>query len=198
MLIEINNIHKKLGGKNILNGINLQLEKQKIYNIIGHNGCGKTMLLRLLAGFIKPSEGELKKEENISTSVIIENPGFINQLSGYQNLEYLASINKIIGKEGIMTVLKDVGLEGHEHTKVKKYSLGMRQKLAIAQAIMENPDLILLDEPFNALDRTSLKDIIELLKKQREQGACIVIASHISIEENFYDKTLHMENGCIV
>jgi ABC-2 type transport system ATP-binding protein len=198
MVIQLVNVSKDIKGKRILDNISLQFDPGKIYNIIGHNGCGKTMLLRLMAGLIAPSSGSIEKSPALHYSVVIETPGFIDDYTGYQNLHYLASIKKIIDDKQIVEVMHDVGLKGLEHVKVKKYSLGMKQKLAIAQAVMESPDLILLDEPFNALDTGSFKRIINILKQHRARGACIIIASHVAVGENsFYNETIKMENGKI-
>lgn len=177
-MVEIINAHKTINGKQILKNINLKLEPGKLYGLEGHNGSGKTMLLRLCCDLIKPTSGEVIIDKGTTFGVLIETPGFMFNETAYNNLKFLADINKKISKKEIEKVLDDVGLKDVKNIKTKKYSLGMLQKLAIAQAIMENPDILLLDEPFNALDEESCKKIKALLLQQKERGATIVIVSH--------------------
>jgi hypothetical protein len=164
------------------------MDKGKIYGIKGKNGSGKTMLLRAVCGLIKPTEGlvrvsgkQIGKDVTFpdSVGVLIENPGFIPSLSGYDNLKMLADIKGLIGKEEIEAAMEKVGLEkACFKKKYKTYSLGMKQKLGIAAAIMESPELILLDEPTNALDEESVRKLLDILKEEKERGACIILASH--------------------
>ena len=161
MKIEIKNVWKKIGKTEVLKDINLEFNGGKIYGLKGKNGSGKTMLMRAICGLITVTKGEiivngkrLGKDISFPNSigVLIENPSFIDNFSGYRNLKALADINHIIGEEEIKNVIKLVGLDPNNKKKFKTYSLGMKQRLGIAAAIMEKPDIILLDEPINALD----------------------------------------------
>lgn len=177
-MVEIINASKTLKGKPVLKNINFKPEKGTMYGLEGHNGSGKTMLLRLLCGLLKPTTGTVNIDKDTSFGVMIETPGFMFSESAFNNLKYLADINKKIGEKEIDEVLSRVGLADSKKIKTKKFSLGMLQKLGIAQAIMENPDVLLLDEPFNALDDESCKNVKEIIKEQRDRGAAIVIVSH--------------------
>lgn len=196
MLCKLSNVSKTIKNNQILNNITLEIQKNKIIGIVGHNGSGKTMLLRAICGLIVPDEGTIKYYEDIDFGIIIEEPGFMDEHSAYDNLKYLADINKKIGKDKIMEILSIVGLKGKESNKVKTFSLGMKKKLAIAQAIMENQNLLLLDEPFNALDEDSSLHIQNILKSYVNKDNAIVIVSHHSSEiENLCDEIYKMNNG---
>ena len=188
MYVEIDDLTKVIDKHKVLDKVSIKLEKGKIYGIKGKNGSGKTMLLRGICGLIKPTEGEVRVGEKVigkdaafpeSVGVLIENPGFIPSFSGYENLKMLADIKKLIGKEDIEAVMEKVGLEkACFKKKYRTYSLGMKQMLGIAAAIMEKPDLILLDEPTNALDEESVRKLLDILREEKGRGACIVLASH--------------------
>ncbi|MBM7716216.1 ATP-binding cassette domain-containing protein [Siminovitchia sp. FSL H7-0308] len=203
----IENATKVIHKKKILNNINLSLEKGKIYGFVGHNGSGKTMLFRAICGFIKLTEGQIhingeKVGKDISfpknTGIILENPGFIPQYTGFKNLEYLASIHHKITSSDIYNVLDLVGLKESADIKTKKYSLGMKQRLGIAQAIMEDPDLLIFDEPTNALDRSGCKMFQNLMFQLKERGKTILIASHNDQEIlHLSDEIYEMENGAL-
>lgn len=177
-MLKIINASKTIKRKKVLDNINFELERGKLYGLEGHNGSGKTMFLRLCCGLLLPTTGEVIIDKSTSFGVLIENPGFIFNETAYNNLKYLADINKKIGKSEINSILEKVGLFESKDLKVKKYSLGMLQKLGIAQAIMEKPDIILLDEPFNALDEDSCKNIKNLILQEKERGAAIILVSH--------------------
>lgn len=205
-MIEIKNVSKTIDKQQVLKDINLTLEDGKTYAIIGHNGSGKSMLLRLICGLISPDTGSvlINKEElknNINKynfGVLIEKPKFLNNLTGFENLEILASINNKINSNDIDQILKTVDLYDEKDKKYRNYSLGMKQKLGIAQALMENPDIILLDEPFSALDKQSTKKIRELILKLKKQGKLIIIATHSKEDVNLLcDEVLEMESGMI-
>jgi len=188
MYIEIDDLTKVIDKHKVLDKVSIKLDKGKIYGIKGKNGSGKTMLLRAICGLIKPTEGEVRVGDKVigkdaafpeSVGVLIENPGFIPSFSGYENLKMLADIRKLIGKEDIEAVMEKVGLEKTcFKKKYRTYSLGMKQMLGIAAAIMEKPDLILLDEPTNALDEESVRKLLDILREEKGRGACIVLASH--------------------
>lgn len=205
-MIEIKNVFKTIDKQQVLKDINLTLEDGKTYAIIGHNGSGKSMLLRLICGLISPDTGSvlINKEElknNINKynfGVLIEKPKFLNNLTGFENLEILASINNKINSNDIDQILKTVDLYDEKDKKYRNYSLGMKQKLGIAQALMENPDIILLDEPFSALDKQSTKKIRELILKLKKQDKLIIIATHSKEDVNLLcDEVLEMESGMI-
>jgi ABC-2 type transport system ATP-binding protein len=175
----------------ILRNINLNMIGGKIYGLIGTNGSGKTMLMRLLAGLIRPSEGEIivnghrveyGKKLYFDMGVIIEKPEFFNDLTGMENLEMLAKLKGKIGKDEMIDAMNRVQLDPHNEKKVKEYSLGMRQRLGIAQAIMEDPEVLILDEVTNALDEEGIKMVYEVLNEEKKKGKIIIISSHNRID----------------
>ncbi|WHE06794.1 ATP-binding cassette domain-containing protein [Thermoanaerobacterium thermosaccharolyticum] len=185
--LEVTNLSKNIGQNEILKNINLNLEKGTIYGFFGRNGSGKTMLFRALCGLIKPTSGTITIDNKVlhrdisfpeSIGVIIESPGFWDHYTGFENLKVLSSIKNIIGDEDIRKSIKRVGLDPDDRRIYKKYSLGMKQRLAIAQAIMERPDIIILDEPTNSLDENGVQLVREILIEEKKRGALILIASH--------------------
>lgn len=186
-VIEVRNVSKRFKDTLALDNVTLSLESGKIYGLVGRNGAGKTVLLKLICGLALPTEGEIivndvdiaKTREipgNIGT--IIETPGFINSATGYANLKYLASLRGKIGDAEIREAMRMLGLDPDSRKRVGKYSLGMRQRLGIAQAIMEGQDILLLDEPMNGLDLQGVEDVKALLKRLRSEGKTIILASH--------------------
>ena len=195
-MIKLENVSKVIKDKNILVNVNLEFKEGQCYLVKGHNGSGKTMLLRMICGFLKPTDGKVIYDKEYSYGVIIENPAFFLNETAMYNMKYLADINKKIGKEEIEKWLKRFNLLEFKDKKVKTFSLGMKQRLALCQVFMENSDVILLDEPFNAIDEDNLNIVYDLLKEQRDAGKIIVIASHI--ENNFnYDSIITMNDGKI-
>jgi ABC-2 type transport system ATP-binding protein len=207
-MIEISHVSLKIKKKEILRDINAGFAAGKIHGLVGRNGCGKTMLMKCICGFVRPTSGVICVNDKIvgrdvdfpeSLGVIIETPVFISYLSGYRNLKLLSEYRNCIGKQEIYEVLKTVGLIEAGKTPVGKYSLGMRQRLGIAQAIMENPDVLVLDEPFNGLDRQGVLEMREILLGLREKGKNVVLASHSEEDIGVLcDDVLHMENGALV
>ena len=205
MEIVIDNYTKIIKGQEILKNINCTFSSGKIYGLYGKNGSGKTMLMRAVAGLIYPTEGAVKIDGKIvrkdidfpeSIGVLIENPVFLPYFSGYKNLKFLADIKSVIGKDEIYKAISDVGLDPEDERKVKKYSLGMRQRLGIAAAIMENPDILLLDEPFNGIDEDSLDDIRKILLSFRDKNKIVILACHdIEELEKLTDKIFRIKNG---
>lgn len=187
-IITLKNIELKLKKTCVFQNLNFSCKQGEIIGITGANGSGKSVLFKLIAGLYSPSYGEvLINGENIvperkipaNLVALIEEPGFINYYSGFKNLQYLASIRGVVGNQEINDTLKIVGLYEQKDQKVKTYSLGMRKKLGIAQAIMENPSILLLDEPMNALDKSSVENMRTLFRKlSSEKGTTILIASH--------------------
>lgn len=186
-VIEVKNAVKKWGSNTVLNSVNFTAEQSEIIGIVGHNGSGKTVLMKCICGLISPDSGEISVSgkrighdvdipQNIG--LIIETPGFLPNFSGFSNLWQLAKIRRKIGRNDVREVMKKVGLNPDEKKHVGKYSLGMRQRLGIAQAIMENPDILILDEPMNGLDKDGVNDMRELLLDLKESGKTIILASH--------------------
>lgn len=198
-MIRVKNVSKKLKDKFVLQDINLEFEEGKMYLLQGHNGCGKTMLLRMLCGLISPTSGEVCNDVEYDYGVMIENPSFIEEKTGFYNLKYLASVKKKISDEQINGMLEKFDLYSAKDQKVKKYSLGMKQRLGIIQAIMENPEVILLDEPFNALDEKNYNKMLEQLEKEKESGKIIVIAAHMIQTEvlQFFNQKIVMDAGTV-
>lgn len=199
MKIEVKDIKKEFKNSLIFENVNYTFESGNIYVLTGPNGCGKSVFLKVLCGFYMPTEGNvtydgvnysLKKEFPMCVRALIDKPSFISDMTGYKNLEVLAAILNKIGKKEIEETLKDVNLYQEKDKKYSEYSLGMKQKLGIAQVLMENPEVIVLDEPFNGLDKTSAKKIRELLIKEKENGKIIIIASHI--EEDIKSLATHI------
>jgi ABC-2 type transport system ATP-binding protein len=198
-MIVIKNLNKFINKKHILNDISISFQEGKIYGIVGKNGSGKTMLLRAICGLITPSSGEITFSNNPSFGVIIESPGFMFEQTALFNLQYLSSLNKKASKERIEGLLVQYGLYEHRNQKVKKYSLGMQQKLGIIQAIMDNPSIVILDEPFNALDDTALNLVKKsILEMNKNNNTTFFIASHdIETIEEICDSIVVIKNGCI-
>lgn len=201
------NVSKTIDNQMILKNINLEISKQGIYGIVGRNGSGKTVLLKCLCGFMPVTEGEIWVGEKQvgrdvefieDTGFIIETPGFLPRESGFRNLRYLASIRNVVGKERIRECIAMVGLDPDDKKWVGKYSLGMRQRLGIAQAIMENPSLIILDEPMNGLDNHGVGEIRKLLLGLKEEGKLILIISHNREDINLLcDRVYEMDMGVL-
>lgn len=186
-------------------GINLTAERSEIIGIIGHNGSGKTVLMKCICGFITPDSGEITvsgkrvgRDIDIPKNIglIIETPGFLPNFSGFSNLWQLAKIRGKICKNDVREVMEKVGLNPHDKKHVGKYSLGMRQRLGIAQAIMENPDILILDEPMNGLDKNGVNDMRELLLRLKSDGKTMIVASHNSADIDILcDRVFEIEKG---
>ncbi len=207
-MINVNNVSKRFGEQEVLSDISVELDSGKIYGLVGRNGCGKTMLMKCICGFVKPTSGKILINGNVlgkdmdvpeHMGIIIENPGFIPYYSGYKNLRLLASVRGKTGKKEIAEYMEMVGLDAKSKKHVSKYSLGMRQKLGIVQAIMEWPEILLLDEPMNGLDRKSVELVRNLIKKTADAGAVVVLSSHNQEDiDTLCDVVYHMEDGRIV
>lgn len=186
-MIEIKHLSKIIDKNIILDDINMKLDYGKVYGLVGRNGCGKTMLMRHILGFVYSTKGSITIDGKVlgkdidmpeNVGAIIENPGFIPEYPGFKNLKILAAIKGKIKNDGIREAMELTGLDPDDKKHVGKYSLGMKQRLGIAQAVMENPDILLLDEPMNGLDNEGVQEIRKLLLKRKEMGNLIVIASH--------------------
>lgn len=205
MNILVRNATKQIHKAMILDNVNLELTGGNIYGFQGPNGSGKTMLMRLVGGLIRPTSGEVIIDGQrlgdafdfpVSMGLLIENPAFLPDYTGLKNLELLAGIKRQIDTTQICQVLMNVGLNPEDKRKYRKYSLGMKQRLGIAAAIMEQPDLVLMDEPTNALDDKGVEQICELLRKERERGALIIMSCHdASVLEKMSDVIYSIYDG---
>lgn len=205
--IEINHVTKNFGAETILHDIHISMEQGKVYGISGNNGSGKTVLMKCICGFLPVTSGSIRIDGKIigteidfpeSIGVIIETPGFLIHLSGLRNLELLASLRGQISTEEIRRAIIRAGLNPDLKKPVAKYSLGMRQRLGIAQAIMEDPKFLILDEPFNGLDKHGAADIRALLLKLKQRGKTILLASHNSEDIRILcDRVFEIDGGRI-
>ena len=186
-MIRVEHAVKKFGTETVLCDVSMEFLPGNIYGIVGRNGSGKTVLFKSIIGFLKLDKGvvyikdkQVGKDIDVPESLgfIIETPGFLGNYSGYKNLKFLAMLRNRIGEKEIKESIVKVGLDPENKKHVGKYSLGMRQRLGIAQAIMENPEILILDEPMNGLDNRGVGDMRELLLEQKKQGKTILIASH--------------------
>ena len=206
-MISVENVSLTIGTAQILRDISVSFEEGQIHGIIGRNGSGKTMLMKCICGFVKPTNGtivvggkRIGKDCDFpeNTGIIIETPGFIPYYSGYKNLKLLADLRKKVTADDIRNTMKTVGLDPELKRHVRKYSLGMRQRLGLAQAIMENPDLLILDEPMNGLDKDGVKDMRQYLLDLKEKGKTILIASHSAEDiDVLCDTVYEMDKGAL-
>ena len=185
--MELRNITKQFSGQTVLENISLVVGKGTTIGLVGANGSGKSVLFKILCGFVKPDQGQVFIQEKQlgqkddfpeNMGVLINSPGFIGMYSGYKNLEFLANIRGVIGEREIKEAMQKVGLDPANKTKVDNYSLGMKQKLGLAQAIMENQEILVLDEPFNALDFKTYNDMKEIIRLLQAEGKTILLTSH--------------------
>ena len=205
MNIKINHLSKVIKGVTVLDDINLELTSGKIYGLRGKNGSGKTMLMRLLCGLILPSKGSIEIDGEVmgkdisfprSVGALIENPSFLMEYSGFENLRILASIKGEIDDQQISDTLSAVGLDPNDKRHYRKYSLGMKQRLGIACAVMESPELIILDEPINALDEKGVELVKHIMLTLRDKSALIVVACHDAEElEYLSDEVFNLAEG---
>lgn len=186
-VIEIEDLHKKFKDNEVLKGITMHCEGGHIYGIVGYNGSGKTVLFKCICGFFNSTQGTITVNGKVmgkdldmltDAGIIIEEPGYLRRWSAYHNLEFLYTIGNKKNKQYLYSVLEKVGLDPGERRPVGKYSLGMRQRFAIAQAIMEDPDILILDEPMNGLDKEGVDEMRKLFLEMRDQGKLILLASH--------------------
>lgn len=206
-IIDIQDVTKSFKGATVLHQINVSLEKGKIHGIVGRNGSGKTVLIKTICGLIHPDEGKVIVDRKVigkdvdfpqNIGAIIEAPGFLPTASAYRNLSYLASRRGRIGKDEIRTAISFVGLDPDDKKAVGKYSLGMKQRLGLAQAIMEDPDILLLDEPMNGLDNSGVSEMRNYLLQLRKQGKTILLVSHSLEDINTLCDTVHeMDHGIL-
>lgn len=207
MTITVKNVVKKIRGNLVADQVNLTLHSGTVYGLCGYNGCGKTMLMRLIAGLIVPTEGEIQFDGKVlgkdisfppSMGILIESPAFLGGMSGFENLKLLASIQGKITDETVRKAIARVGLDQKDKKKYRKYSLGMKQRLGIAAAIMESPELVILDEPTNALDSDGVALTKKLIAEERERGALVIMTCHDHVTlEGVCDTIYTIEHGRI-
>ncbi len=200
------NVSKIISNKTILNDISLDLSGGKVYGLVGENGSGKTMLFRVLCGLVKPTFGTVllnnnnihKKIGNLNIGVIIENSLLWPDMSGWENLYFLSTLTHRIRRDEIDAVLERVGLDPSNQLPIRKYSLGMKQRLLVAQAVMEKPDFLFLDEPTNTIDKEGSELIRKIVLEEADRGAVVLMASHISQDiSSLCDGVYYMKDGCI-
>lgn len=206
--VVVENVSKKFNRQLVLDNINLELTSGHIYGLAGINGSGKTVLMKCICGLSTPTSGRILIDDKQvgkdidfpeSIGALIESPGFIEYYSAYDNMQSLASIRKKTGKEEIKSLLEKVGLNPDEKKHVKKYSLGMRQKLGIAMALLDNPDIVILDEPFNALDKKSVLNVKDIILGLKSDNRLVILSSHDGkLLEEVTDKIYEIEEGKII
>lgn len=203
--VSVQSLRKSFGQEEVLKGVSREFAAGQIHGIVGNNGSGKTVLMKCVCGFLRPTSGkvlvqgkEVGRETDFpkNMGIIIETPGFLPNLTGYKNLKLLASLQRKITGEGIRNAILRVGLDPALKKPVSKYSLGMRQRLGIAQAIMEDPSLLILDEPFNGLDKNGAAQMRALIKELRGEGKTILLASHNQTDiDELCDTVCEMDGG---
>ena len=206
--IVIQNLSKTIKKNVVIQDISMELQSGTVYGFKGINGSGKTMLMRLICGLIRPTQGEVSINGKVlgkdlsfpeSVGVFLENPAFLGSYSGFQNLKLLASIKSVADDEAIRSALSRVGLRPDDHKKYRKYSLGMKQLLGIAAAIMERPDIVILDEPTNSLDADGVNLVKSVIKDEKKRGALVIISCHdAELLQDLSDETFLLEQGRLV
>lgn len=205
--IELKNVYKTIHKKTVIQDVSAVMKSGNIYGFQGINGSGKTMLMRLISGLIRPTKGEIVINEKIlgkeitfpeSIGLFLENPAFLDSYSGFQNLKMLASIQEKISDNKIRETIDMVGLDPHDKKKYRKYSLGMKQRLGIAAAIMEEPDIVIMDEPTNSLDTSGVELVKLILAAQKKRNALVIISCHdLPLLQSLSDEILLLESGCV-
>lgn len=207
-MIKIVNVTKKFGENKVLDDVNLLFKPGKIYGIQGKNGSGKTMLMRAISGLLSLNEGEVEVFGEVigvdrdfpkSAGILIEHPGLLPEISGFENLKTVMSINKIVSDEEIKKAMSNFDLDPNSNLKVKKYSLGMKQKVGILMAILERPQVVILDEPTNGLDEASVEKFKDMIMSLKDDSRVIIVASHDreGLEE-ISDEIIKMELGRVI
>jgi len=203
--LELVNVTKVIHKNTVIDGVTFSLQSGNIYGFQGINGSGKTMLMRLISGLIRPTQGRITVNNKIlgkditfpgSIGMLLENPSFLDGYSGFNNLKMLASIQKKIDADEVRRAIKSVGLNPDEKKKYRKYSLGMKQRLGIACAIMEKPDIVILDEPTNSLDTDGVNLVKSIVMQEKKRGALVIISCHdLSILQNLSDEIVLLKDG---
>lgn len=207
IIIDVENLTKKYGEDCVLRGVSVQFEKGKIHGLIGKNGSGKSMLMKTICGLVRPTSGTVTVDGKVvgrdvdfpdDIGLIIESPGFMPYYSGMTNLKILAHLRNRISDRQVVAAIERVGLDSKSRKHVRKYSMGMNQRLGIAQAIMENPSILILDEPMNGLDNQGIADVRQLLTELRAEGKTILISSHNTEDIDLLcDTVCEMDHGVL-
>jgi len=208
MNIKISHVSKTIKNNPVIKDVSMELQSGAVYGFKGINGSGKTMLMRLISGLIRPSQGEISMNGKIlgkdisfpnSIGVFLENPAFLDAYSGFNNLKLLASIKSVASDDDIRNTLLRVGLDPDSNKKYKKYSLGMKQRLGIAAAIMEKPEIVILDEPTNSLDEDGVDLVKHIVRNEKERGALVVVSCHDEeILKGMSDEVFLLEQGRLI
>lgn len=208
MNIKISHVSKIIKNNPVIKDISMELQSGAVYGFKGINGSGKTMLMRLISGLIRPSQGEISMNGKIlgkdisfpnSIGVFLENPAFLDAYSGFNNLKLLASIKSVASDDDIRNTLLRVGLDPDSNKKYKKYSLGMKQRLGIAAAIMEKPEIVILDEPTNSLDEDGVDLVKHIARNEKERGALVIVSCHDEeILKGMSDEVFLLEQGRLI
>ena len=208
MNIKISHVSKIIKNNPVIKDISMELQSGAVYGFKGINGSGKTMLMRLISGLIRPSQGEISMNGKIlgkdisfpnSIGVFLENPAFLDAYSGFNNLKLLASIKSVASDDDIRNTLLRVGLDPDSNKKYKKYSLGMKQRLGIAAAIMEKPEIVILDEPTNSLDEDGVDLVKHIVRNEKERGALVIVSFHDEeILKGMSDEVFLLEQGRLI
>ena len=208
MNIKISHVSKIIKNNPVIKDISMELQSGAVYGFKGINGSGKTMLMRLISGLIRPSQGEISMNGKIlgkdisfpnSIGVFLENPAFLDAYSGFNNLKLLASIKSVASDDDIRNTLLRVGLDPDSNKKYKKYSLGMKQRLGIAAAIMEKPEIAILDEPTNSLDEDGVDLVKHIVRNEKERGALVIVSCHDEeILKGMSDEVFLLEQGRLI
>lgn len=204
-VVSLRKVEKRFGGRTVIAGVDLDVERGRTYALVGPNGCGKSVLLKLMCGLLEPSSGTVTIDPQYLDrgrtypdrfGAMIDGPAYLPDRTGFQNLLDLARIRKRIDEDGVRDVLNEIGLDPASRTKAKAFSLGMKQRLGLAQAFMEDPEVLLLDEPFNALDQPSVERLTELIRERQARGVTIVFTSHYRIHvDELSDEVLEIRDG---
>lgn len=208
MNIKISHVSKIIKNNPVIKDISMELQSGAVYGFKGINGSGKTMLMRLISGLIRPSQGEISMNGKIlgkdisfpnSIGVFLESPAFLDAYSGFNNLKLLASIKSVASDDDIRNTLLRVGLDPNSNKKYKKYSLGMKQRLGIAAAIMEKPEIVILDEPTNSLDEDGVDLVKHIVRNEKERGALVIVSCHDEeILKGMSDEVFLLEQGRLI
>ncbi|MBP2057384.1 ABC-2 type transport system ATP-binding protein [Lactobacillus colini] len=197
-MLNVKNLSKSFGKKEVLRKVSFSLKPGERLHIIGKNGSGKSTIFKIITGILKQNSGTVELGEQDTIGALIENPGFLEYESGIENLKFLANLNNNYNEEKVKQLMEEFFLDPNDPQAVKKYSVGMRQKLGIIQAIMENQNIILLDEPTRGIDKESIQVFVDILTKLKNQNRSVIIASHDDIPGLAYDQELKLQDGVLI
>ncbi|KRM50232.1 ATP-binding cassette domain-containing protein [Lactobacillus jensenii] len=194
-MLKIDNISKQFGKKQVLKDVSLELNPGERIHIIGKNGSGKSTIFKIITNILKADAGQVELAENDYVGALIENPGFLEYESGLENLKFLGNLNHNYDEQVAMKLMEKFDLDPNDLQAVSKYSIGMRQKLGIIQAVMENQNIVLLDEPTRGIDKEGVATFVKLLDELKQEKSAVIIASHDEIPGLKYDRELLLKNG---